>query len=504
MDKIIFLDIGNQLSYRPRFKRGTGLILGGSMLAGVLGSVGSAAISSAGQNSVNNKQMDFALSENQKNRDWQSNEAQIARDWNRQEWDRQFQLQNEQWFTQLYAQNGIWRQQQDYLNRYNSPAEQVKRLQAAGLNPSLVLGDAGNAGGLAPAVSTNVNAPANVASPVASPIGNSSISLGNPSQYFAQSFMQSFQSFANGFKQLVTAGPEGQKLGAEAQKAVSEMFVNEREAEQLELKNFILSQTKDSRIKKVFSELEDVNAGIWLKKLNGELTQAEIDKVLQETMTGFAKEALMYAQTDQIRQAMYYYFDNLSAQWKYWSNLGSAAVTSASANVISASAYKDYVDSVKVLNSDVHVENLYNQMVKGIADNNPNYYGKWIQDSGTSIKVAREAYTSELFKQINLNRDLTPEQIQQARYATEQLRVAADYAEMNAALGAFSQAVGMSNASRLASAAEQNARAHNSSAAAYGRFVDGQLYRLDKVRNRRVTHYDADDNKVGSMIERIY
>lgn len=344
MKNIIYLDIGNQLSYRPRFKRGTGLILGGSMLAGVLGSVGSAAISSAGQNSVNKKQMNFAESENQKNRDWQSEEAQIARDWNRQEWDRQFQLENQQWFTQLAAQNGIWKQQQDYLNAYNSPESQVKRLQAAGLNPALALGDSGNASGMAPATTTNVNAPANVASPVASPIGNSTVPLGNPSQYFAQSFMQSFQSFANGFKQLVTAGPEGQKLGSEAQKAASDMLVNQRNAEQLELKNYILSQSKDARIKQVFADLDETTTGIWLKKLSGELTQSQIDKAIQDTLTSAAEEMLKCAQTDQIRQAMSVYIDNVHAQWDYWKKSASAALTSASAQMVNASAMSQWLE----------------------------------------------------------------------------------------------------------------------------------------------------------------
>lgn len=41
------------------------------------------------------------------------------------EWERRFQMQNEQ-----------WREQQDYLNEYNTPANQVKRLREAGVNPA--------------------------------------------------------------------------------------------------------------------------------------------------------------------------------------------------------------------------------------------------------------------------------------------------------------------------------------------------------------------------------
>lgn len=471
----------------------------GSAVAGIFGS----GISAMSAESINQDQLGFTASENQKNRDWQSQEVEKARQWNANEWDRQFEAQNEQYFRQLHAQQSYWKQQQNFINNYNSPEAQRQRYLDAGLNPAGIVGEAGNAGGMAPALSTNVSAPASMASPVPSPVGNASVNLRNPFEGFGQTLAGTFNSFAQGFKSLLTAGPEGQKAAAEAKEALqkTEYFASMKQS--TDLANEIVKSTKDERIQQVIYSTQKLKNDIWLQGLRGTLYDAEIDKTLSETLVNHAEEALKYAQTDKQRQEIMTYFDMVHGQLQYWRDLGSSAKTNAAANMITANSIKAVNDSVVILNQDKHVENLYDQLVKGIADNNPNYKGSWItqKEGGNSLSLARRAYASSLEKEISLNNDLTPEQIQQAKYATEQLKVAANYAELNAALGALGNAVGMANASKMANAARLNAEAHSSSAGSYGRFVDGQLRRMNTIRERYVEHYDGKGNLTGTILE---
>lgn len=90
------------------------------MVSSLLGGIGSFF---SGQSSQK-KMLEAQQKENQLNRDFNAQQAQLARDYN----------------TRMV----------DAQNRYNSPVETMKRLQAAGLNPNLVYGGFGSTGSVGP------------------------------------------------------------------------------------------------------------------------------------------------------------------------------------------------------------------------------------------------------------------------------------------------------------------------------------------------------------------
>lgn len=81
-------------------------------------------------------QYDKQLENQQQQQQWQAGQNQIDRDW-----------QNQFYNMQLAGQSALWQEQFDKTNEYNSPSAQVARLQAAGINPSVLTGalGAGNA-----------------------------------------------------------------------------------------------------------------------------------------------------------------------------------------------------------------------------------------------------------------------------------------------------------------------------------------------------------------------
>ena len=84
---------------------GNSLISGGAgIISGLFGALG--------QNIAINKQIKAQQEENEKNRTYNFNLAQLQNKWNLEQWNRE--------------------------NEYNSPAQQMARLKAAGLNPDMI------------------------------------------------------------------------------------------------------------------------------------------------------------------------------------------------------------------------------------------------------------------------------------------------------------------------------------------------------------------------------
>ena len=271
---------------------GTALLLGGvgGALLGAGGSVAGSAIAASGAKDTNAQQMQFTQQENEKNREWQSAEADKNRQWQEQQWDYQF---NKTFGSQLQQ----FRYEQDYINNYNSPQAQVRRLQDAGLNPALALGT--GATGTASSTPVTMTSPASPSGSMPSSVGNAGTSLDNPGSYWGQGLANSFSAFANGFKQLITSGPEGKKLAADAQKGLAEAVYLKSMKIGQDLQNIILKGTKDERIKQAILETQNMSNDVWLQGLKGTQIDAETDRIIQDTMVKKAEECLTYAKTDQ-------------------------------------------------------------------------------------------------------------------------------------------------------------------------------------------------------------
>lgn len=91
---------------------------GGSLVSGLFG-LGSSAVSAASSNKQIDKQIAAQKEENEKNRAYNLQLAQMQNAWNQEQWERE--------------------------NEYNSPVNQMKRFEEAGLNPDLMYGQ-GNSG----------------------------------------------------------------------------------------------------------------------------------------------------------------------------------------------------------------------------------------------------------------------------------------------------------------------------------------------------------------------
>lgn len=122
-------------------------------------------------NNANNRAYDAAQAnadrkfqdyERKKNEQFQSWEAEKDRWWQREQWFDQFAAQNSEYnrrFGQENAEydrrfgseNAEWERRFNLENEYNSPAAQIARMRAAGINPAAAMGQLTGAGGLAAA-----------------------------------------------------------------------------------------------------------------------------------------------------------------------------------------------------------------------------------------------------------------------------------------------------------------------------------------------------------------
>lgn len=448
-----------------------GLVTGGMGLFGTVLGIDA-------QEDINSQQMGFSARQNQLNRDWQSQEAQKNRDWQSQEWDKQFEMQNEQWYEQAETQFGYQLALQKQQQQYNSPAFQVARLEQAGLSPALALGQgvSGNSVGFAPAPTGSVTPTSVPVGAMASPVGNITPNLSNPYAHLGSTF----KDFADAFKTFYTTGPEGKKILAQAEEALSQSGLNKLYQSAQSLKNDILNSTKDARIKQVFADLDDTMQDIWLKGISGQLKTTEIDKILADTMLIKAQEALTYAKTDQQKQETRMYFTVLKNMFDLWKKQGNAAVTSAGAAVVSANAQalmaktdEKYKNSLIQLNQDQAALNHWDRLVRMIDENgNPNGWA-----SRQALEKAKDVYLNSFEEQL-AKQKISHYQMLQAKEILHQLRVTTDYAEMNAALGALGSIVGMGTAIASSKAALQSAGARSTNANNWGRFIDGQLNRM--------------------------
>lgn len=481
---IKFLDIG----FMPLKKCGYDPIsaaIGGAVTGGI-GLIGSG-ISAITQSDINDSQLDFSARQAQINRDWQTEEAQKQRDWQSAEWDKQFAAQNEEWYKQADTQYGYQLALQRQQQEYNSPASQVARLERAGLNPALALGQgaSGNSVGFASAPSGSVTPTSVPSGAMPSPVGQIQPNLQNPMSGFGSTI----KNFADAFRTLYLTGSEGKKVLAEADKYLSESGLNKLYAASQQIKNSILRSTKDAHIRQVFADLDNTYKDIWLKGISGDLKQTEIDYVIADTMVKKAQEALTYAKTDQQKQETMAYFTILKNMFELWKKQGNAAVTSANAQAQAVQVDARYKDSLIALNNDQHALNVFDRMVKMIDEN-----GKplgWTAKQ--ALEKQKELYLGSLDEALS-RQNITEEQLKQAKELTKQMRVASDYAELNNLLGALGSVVGMGTAIAASKGALKSAGARETQANNWGRFIDGQLERLNKPLPGTESSFDRFNN----------
>lgn len=234
----------------------------------------------------NQKNRDFNASEADKNRMWNQMEAEKQREWQANEWTRQFNMQREEWYNQLKAQYGAQWDQYMKEMEYNSPKEQVGRMQQAGLNASAVLG--ANMGGLAsaahlgsagsPAVPTGgtVSGSAASGSPatvsgIPSPSSVGSPGLQNPLAHFGSTM----RDIAAAAKDIATLRPMVEDLAASAIQRLADMGLKQSMTDWQTLQNEYFKATKDKRMRQLDADFVLTLADAKMKQSQGILADEQ-------------------------------------------------------------------------------------------------------------------------------------------------------------------------------------------------------------------------------------
>lgn len=264
--KYKFLDRANEPN---KFGIETAILISGLAAAGATTAAG---ISAA---SASNNALSENLEENERNRKFNSEEAEKARKWQSSQWQNQYNQQKEEWYNQMNEMTEQYKQQTLFGNEeafnqwmkqqeYNSPANMVSRLQAAGLNPSAAI-NAQQFGstGLA-AAPTSVGSPS-VPSPSVALPASASVGLNNPAQ--ASNSATAFGSVAEGLAKMIQsvgtftkdsseAGEIQTLLSAKFKKLLNDLDLQELDKSIKGIDLFIKSNSKDAQIQLFNQELQ--------------------------------------------------------------------------------------------------------------------------------------------------------------------------------------------------------------------------------------------------------
>lgn len=222
--------------YRPLLKCGPAVV--GAL--GVGASLGSSYITAKSSEGIADKNISAQQQENQINRDWQTQQAELARSYNTQE---------------RLASQDFAKQMIDYQNTYNAPAEQAKRLQAAGINPQIAM--SGNV--------QNVSANSSPSSPQQSPMPAQVQGLSPVSQQpLDLQIPQLMNGIGSMFRNLAEAKERGVNtdiLSKSAEYLIKNNMLSAQEKELansiLNLNKYILSETKDAAVLRAWDEAKD-------------------------------------------------------------------------------------------------------------------------------------------------------------------------------------------------------------------------------------------------------
>lgn len=173
--------------------------------------------------------------------DWQSKEAEKAREYNTGE-----RIASQNWQQQMMQQQ----------NEYNSPAEQVKRFQSAGLNPALAMGGSGL---------QSVSAPSGSSSPQSSPMpaqvqGISPV----PSYSHGTSIVQSLKDFADARKAMAETKTEDLMRDPQFQDLMTSIYGKELANKNMELLVTFERLALPKKIQKLGAEIANLSANVML------------------------------------------------------------------------------------------------------------------------------------------------------------------------------------------------------------------------------------------------
>lgn len=176
------------------------------------------ALGAAAQSSANKTNLNIALENNE---------------WAEKMMDKQQKYNLEQWLRETQYNTEMWNK----TNEYNTPANQVKRLKSAGLNPALLMGQ-GQTGN-----SQSTSAPR----------GNS-VGLPSPSQVQVQAYQPDFTSIAHAFGDLSMKQAQTRRMSAETNWFNTQSSVAAAKGAE---------EVKDWKLKNEFTELtKDLNLSI--------------------------------------------------------------------------------------------------------------------------------------------------------------------------------------------------------------------------------------------------
>lgn len=360
------------------------------------------------------QQYDRQLEANREQNAWQSSENEIDRNWQANEWQRQFEeqvkAQREMFEQQLNLQRESdlqkWRQQFEVENQYNSPANQVARLMAAGINPAAAASQimSGNVGSLGAGSSS---APASSGAPSGGSVGSHSVSpLGvSIPQYSTDSALfSSAAQLADSMSKLGDLGlaSERQKatLSATVQNMMADTQNKQEQAAITRVQNSILSATGNQKVQ---SEIMKAYADTYAAYQKGDYDKAQsgINKLMADIENGryqldVQKQPLLLASLS--NQAQMYKSQSAA-------NYASANASNASARLSNALA----VTEDKLRDGKVTAQQYANDLA---------YISRMVQERDNRIASATEQANIqriiEQAKQQNIITDILAEQLYKA------------------------------------------------------------------------------------------
>lgn len=209
------------------------------------------------------REFDFNAAEAQKSRDFSHDESQLAREWQTAERLSQQQFQSEQWEKQFEMQN-----------EYNTPANQSRLLQHAGINPSVYFGGHGM---------VTTNSTGSVSSPSAPSASLPSAAQAHGSAGYPSQIPAFISSVGNFVKDLAGAGLQGAEtyqLGRMLNERFRGLVLDNSQKslvnKGIALNNDFFDKIKDVRVKKAWQEYTNLTADYYLKLSQGDKNVSDV------------------------------------------------------------------------------------------------------------------------------------------------------------------------------------------------------------------------------------
>lgn len=461
MSKFIFLE----QTFSPRFKYGLDQA-GATLVSGLTGAGSSLFGGLFGLESADDA-LSANVRENAKNRQFNAEQAELNRQFQHKERLQSQSWQAQQWYSQFMDQSREWTRQQDYANeqsyeywlkqqQYNSPSEMVRRAQLAGLNPATMLGQNYGSTGLS-AAPTSV--PSSGGLPTSVPAGSAaSVGLSNPSA--ATSKADSIASLFQGISSLTSAVAGSTKDNA---------LANQINSLTPSLVEQVLKDNQHKDLLNAWQELENHWQPLIKEKSFDKLCEDLKYIMMQSILTGKEVELVPFKEKllDWSVKHSGQQYEMGALQLSNLSTLLELNNKLIKSQISNNYAQSSYYGTSSVLNTDVHLRNEWDRMLRGqFSDGRPM--------SAAQFDLAQRAFESALEVQIN-NSSISDEQKRQAKAQANLLTTASDWRSFNQIMNSLTQIVGIGSALSMARNASKFSASHSESSAAYSRYVDAWI-----------------------------